>query len=57
VGRILEEYDTNKTYPVYGFGAKVSVAVWECALPFVTVVLRVAKMYASCAPSWMRASE
>jgi hypothetical protein len=53
VGRILEEYDTNKTYPVYGFGAKVSVAVWECALPFVTVVLRVAKMYASCAPPWM----
>lgn len=24
MGRILEEYDTNKTYPVYGFGAKVS---------------------------------
>mmetsp|Transcript_27422 Transcript_27422/g.54902 ORF Transcript_27422/g.54902 Transcript_27422/m.54902 type:complete len:538 (-) Transcript_27422:249-1862(-) len=23
VGRILDEYDTNKRYPVYGFGAKV----------------------------------
>jgi hypothetical protein len=30
VGRILEEYDTNKTYPVYGFGAKVSVAFGVC---------------------------
>ena len=26
VGRILDTYDTNKLYPVYGFGAKVSIA-------------------------------
>lgn len=23
VGKILDAYDTDKTYPVYGFGAKV----------------------------------
>ena len=26
VGRILDTYDTNKLYPVYGFGAKVRIA-------------------------------
>jgi hypothetical protein len=27
VGRILAEFDTNKRYPVYGFGAKVRRSV------------------------------
>lgn len=34
VGRILEEYDTNKTYPVYGFGAKVSVQMFISTIVF-----------------------
>ena len=40
VGRILDTYDTNKLYPVYGFGAKVSIATTgtHCLIYIVIVV-------------------
>jgi hypothetical protein len=33
VGRILAEFDTNKRYPVYGFGAKVRLQYTQCFGP------------------------
>lgn len=34
VGRVLEEYDTDKLFPVYGFGARVNGMVSHCFTVF-----------------------
>lgn len=37
VGNVLEPYDTDKLYPVYGFGAKVCCGYVMCLNVFVNV--------------------
>ena len=47
MGKILDAYDTDKSYPVYGFGAKVIVCVCvESAVRFASKYVLVAPLVA-----------